>query len=132
MLIGIPKLLSPDLLKILCEMGHGDKLVIGDGNFPAAACAKRLVRLDGHGTLEVLNAILSVFPLDDAPNTQMGVMATQDGSKPVIWETYQNLVNTLCPIERSAFYEEAKNAYCVIATSESALYANIVLTKGVV
>ena len=48
MLKGLPAILSPDLLKILCEMGHGDELVIGDGNFPAASCAQRLVRLDGH------------------------------------------------------------------------------------
>ncbi len=132
MLIGIPKLLSPELLKILCEMGHGDTIVIGDGNFPAAACAKRLVRLDGHGTLEVLKAILKVFPLDGASNAKLGVMATDDGSNPSIWNDYQSVVSILSPIERYAFYEEAKNAYCVIATSELALYANIVLTKGVV
>lgn len=132
MLIGIPKLLSPELLKILCEMGHGDTLVIGDGNFPAAACAKRLVRLDGHGTLDVLKAILQIFPLDDAPNPKLGVMATDDGRKPSIWNEYEAVVEILSPIERYAFYEEAKNAYCIIATSEPALYANIVLTKGVV
>lgn len=132
MLIGIPKLLSPELLKILCEMGHGDTIVIGDGNFPAAACAKRLVRLDGHGTVEVLKAILKVFPLDGASNAILGVMATDDGSNPSIWNDYQSVVSILSPIERHAFYEEAKNAYCVIATSELALYANIVLTKGVV
>ena len=64
MLKGLPAILSPELLKILCEMGHGDELVIGDGNFPAASCAQRLVRLDGHGVCEILDAILRVFPLD--------------------------------------------------------------------
>lgn len=132
MLLGIPKLLSPELLKILCEMGHGDTIVIGDGNFPAAACAKRLVRLDGHGTADVLKAILEIFPLDGAPNAKLGVMATDDGTKPNVWKAYESLVKILSPIERFAFYEEAKNAYCIIATSETALYANIVLTKGVV
>ena len=70
MLKNIPKLLSPALLKVLCEMGHGDEIVIGDGNFPAAANAKRLIRADGIGACEMLDAVLQVFPLDqyDANN----------------------------------------------------------------
>lgn len=132
MLKGIPKMISPELLKLLCEMGHGDQLVIADGNFPAASCAQRLVRLDGHGTSEVLEAILTLFPLDEAPDTALGVMATQDGSKPEIWTDYAAYCDRLNEIERFAFYEQAKTAYCIIATSESALYANVLLTKGVI
>ena len=132
MLKGIPKIISPELLKLLCEMGHGDQLVIADGNFPSASCAQRLVRLDGHGTLAVMEAILQLFPLDQAPQTSIGVMATQDGSKPHIWTYYASNCDKLTEIERFAFYEQAKKAYCVIATSESALYANAILTKGVI
>lgn len=132
MLMGIPKVISPDLLKILCEMGHGDQLVIADGNFPSASCAKRLVRLDGHGTTEILEAILKLFPLDKTPNTSIGVMATEDGQSPDIWSAYSAHCDDLNQIERFKFYEIAKTAYCVIATSESALYANAILTKGVI
>jgi L-fucose mutarotase len=132
MLKGIPKMIPPELLKLLCEMGHGDQLVIADGNFPAASCAQRLVRMDGHGTSEVLETVLTLFPLDEAPNTSLGVMATQDGSKPDIWTDYAANCDSLTEIERFAFYELAKKAYCIIATSESALYANVLLTKGVI
>ena len=77
MLKGIPKILSPELLKILCEMGHGDRLVIGDGNFPAQSMGQRVIRCDGHGVPELLEAILALFPLDsyvDKPVTLMSVI----------------------------------------------------------
>ncbi|MDH8677342.1 RbsD/FucU domain-containing protein [Fusibacter bizertensis] len=131
MLKGIPRIISPELLKILCEMGHGDTLVIADGNFPAASLSSKLITLSGHGSIAVLEAILELFPLDEAPITQIGVMETADQSKPEIWEAYAKHATELVPIERYAFYEKAKNAYCIIATSESALYANAILTKGV-
>lgn len=132
MLIGIPKLLSPDLLKILCEMGHGDTLVIADGNFPAASCAKRLIRLDGHGALDVMEAILKVFPLDASPERKIGVMATGTDLIPDIWTGFGSNADALEQIERFEFYERAKKAYCIVATSEAALFANAILTKGVI
>lgn len=140
MLKGIPPILSPELLKILCEMGHSDELVIGDGNFPAASHAQRLIRCDGHAVPELLEAILQVFPLDryvDAPVALMEVVPG-DPVKPVIWDKYRELIQQAEPgvkienIERFAFYERAKKAYAVIATSEKALYANIILKKGVI
>lgn len=139
MLKGIPNIISPELLKILCEMGHGDEIVIGDGNFPAASNAKRLVRCDGHGVLEILEAILKLFPLDsyvESPAMLMQV-AKGDSVVPVIWEDYKKEINKygdfkVSEIERFAFYERAKNAYAIIATSEKALYANIILKKGVI
>lgn len=140
MLKGISKVLSPELLKILMEMGHGDELVIGDGNFPAASTGKRVVRLDGHGVPEVLSAILKLFPLDTyvpAPVALMGVVPG-DPVVPVIWDEYKRIVSELngtVPfefVERFEFYERAKQAYAVVATGESALYANIILKKGVV
>ncbi len=141
MLKGIPSILSPELLKILMEMGHGDEIVIGDGNFPAASNAKRLVRADGHGVPELLTAILQLLPLDiyvEKPVTLMEVTAGDDYD-PVIWKEYQEIVSKYDKeqtdfeyVERFAFYERAKNAYAIVATGEQALYANIILKKGVV
>ena len=141
MLKGIPKILSPELLKILMEMGHGDEIVISDGNFPAASMAQRLIRCDGHGVPEILDAVLQFFPLDPyvkAPVALMQVVAGDEVKTP-IWDVYKDIINKYEPtnnkienVERFAFYERAKKAYAVVATGESALYANIILKKGVV
>ena len=141
MLKQIPSILSPDLLKILMEMGHGNEIVIADGNFPAASVAQRLIRLDGHNVPEILEAILRFFPLDTYVENPVGLMAVTpgDNTKPVIWDEYKRIIieskepfKEFELIERFAFYERAKKAYAVIASSESALYANIILKKGVV
>jgi L-fucose mutarotase len=140
MLKNIPNILSPELLKILMEMGHGDEIVIADGNFPAASMAKRLVRLDGHGVNKVLDAVLRLFPLDTFEKS-VGLMEVVpgDNTKPSIWNDYKvtikksgELFTEFEFIERFNFYEKAKNAFAVVATGESALYANIILKKGVV
>ncbi|HHY64631.1 MAG TPA: L-fucose mutarotase [Clostridiaceae bacterium] len=141
MLKGIPPIIPPELLKILMEMGHGDEIVIADGNFPAASIAQRLVRCDGHGIPELLDAILKFFPLDlyvDAPVALMQVVPGDPVETP-IWDVYKEIVTKHEPknnkfenIERFAFYERAKKAYAVVATGEKALYANIILKKGVV
>jgi len=144
MLKGIPAILSPELLKVLCEMGHSDRIVIADGNFPAESMGKngKVIRLDGHGACEVLDAILSLFPLDtyvDHPVSLMEVMPGDDVETP-IWDEYAAIVEKHDPkgkdaigtIERFAFYEETKKAYAVVATGEKALYANIMLQKGVI
>lgn len=144
MLKGIPEILSPELLKVLCEMGHSDRLVIADGNFPVMSMGKnaRIIRMDGHGVPEILDAILRVFPLDtyiEKPVNLMEVMPGDDVQTP-IWDVYKKTVekydergkNAIGEIERFKFYEETKTAYAVIATSEKALYANIMLQKGVV
>jgi L-fucose mutarotase len=141
MLKGISKLISPELIKILMEMGHGDEIVIADGNFPAASHAVRLVRADGHDIPELLKAILQLLPLDTYSEHPAGLMAVVAGD-PVetpIWEVYQSIVDesaersiSIEQIERFAFYERARKAYAVIATGEGALYANIILKKGVI
>lgn len=138
MLKGIPKILSPELLKILMEMGHSDEIVIADGNFPAASMAKRLVRLDGHGVPEILEAVLQLFPLDtyDTPVYLMEKVSGDTVETP-IWDVYKDIVKNhtsgqLGHVERFAFYERARNAYAVVATGEAALYANVILKKGVV
>lgn len=141
MLKGISPVLSPDLLKILMEMGHGDEIVIGDGNFPGASHARNLVRLDGHGVPAVLEAILPLFPLDayvPAPAAVMQVTPGDDAKTP-IWDVYQQLCDKyegrpvqIEQVERFAFYERAKKAHCIVMTGETAIYANIILKKGVV
>ena len=123
------------------EMGHGNEIVIADGNFPAASIAQKLIRLDGHNVPEVLKAILEFFPLDTYVEKPVGLMAVVPGDniKPVIWKEYNKIIKESREpftdfefVDRSEFYVRAKNAYAIIATSESALYANIILKKGVV
>lgn len=143
MLKGIPKILSPELLKVLCGMGHGDTLVVADGNFPAESIGRNsiVIRCDGHGVPELLDAILSLYPLDtyvENPVKLMEVVPSDPVETP-IWDKYKEIIathdkrgsNLVGKIERFAFYEEAKKAYAIIATSEKALYANIILQKGV-
>ena len=144
MLKGIPSILSPELLKVLCEMGHSDRLVIADGNFPAESMGKDavVIRMDGHGTTEILDAILQVFPLDSYVEHPLNLMEVMPGD-PVetpIWENYEKIIakhdsrggSAIGQIERFAFYERAKKAYAIVATGETAIYANILLKKGVV
>lgn len=144
MLNGIPKILSPELLKALCEMGHGDRLVLADGNFPCESVGKNslVVRCDGLGTTELLEAILKVFPLDTYVQKPVELMQVVPGDsvKTPIWDEYKHIVSefdrrgadAFSEVDRFEFYERAKKAYLIIATSESALYANIILQKGVV
>jgi L-fucose mutarotase len=141
MLNGIPKIISPELIKIMMEMGHGDELVIADGNFPAEAIARRIIRADGHNAPELLNAILKFFPLDPYVKNPVALMAVVPGDevKTPIWDEYRAILKKFNPkaaefeyVERFAFYERAKQAYAILATGESALYANIILKKGVV
>jgi L-fucose mutarotase len=141
MLKGIPKIISPELIRILMEMGHGDELVIADGNFPAEAIAQRIVRADGHNIPELLDAILKFFPLDPYVKHPVALMQVVPGDtvQTPIWDEYRAIVKKYDPkgadfenVERFAFYERAKQAYAVLATGESALYANIILKKGVV
>lgn len=141
MLKGIPSILTPDLLKILMEMGHGDTLCIGDGNFPAAAMAQRLVRLDGHDVPPVLDAVLQFFPLDTFvahPVTLMAVVRAGDPDPP-IWDAFRKIVDHRSPeargiefVDRFAFYDRARAAYAIVATGETAIYANVILTKGII
>ena len=144
MLKGIPKILSPELLKVLCEMGHSDRLVIADGNFPSESMGKnaKVIRCDGHGVPELLEAILTVFPLDTYVETPVSLMQVMPGDnvETPIWDEYKEIVSrfdergekAIGQTERFAFYDVTKTAYAIIATGESALYANIMLQKGVV
>ena len=144
MLKGIPKIISPELLKVLCEMGHGDTIVLADGNFPSESVGKEgiVVRCDGHGVPELLDAILTLFPLDTYVEKPVTLMAVAEGdtAKTPIWDTYKEIIarhdergaDTVGTVERFAFYDEAKRAYAIVATGEGAIYANIMLKKGVI
>lgn len=141
MLKNIPKVISPELIKTLMEMGHGDEIVIADGNFPSSSIAKRLVQLSGTNVPEVLEAVLKFFPLDTYSEYSVGLMQVVPGDnvKPVIWDEFKTIIEQSGEsfksfefIERNKFYERAKKAYAVAATTESAQYANIILKKGVV
>ncbi len=141
MLKKIPPLMSPELLKILSEMGHGDEIVIGDGNFPSSSLARRIVRMDACGVEEVMGAILELFPLDTyAPNIiLMEKMHCDEALEIPIWKKIEEIArngdsgfSSLVHIDRFAFYERASAAYAVIATGEREIYANVILKKGVI
>ena len=141
MLIGIPVVLTPDLLRHLSAMGHGNELIIVDVNFPAEACADRVERLAGVTASEALTAILSVLPLDsydDAPARTMQVVDDPD-EIPDTRVEFQRIIDKradnpaiIQAVERFEFYEQAKRAYCIVQTAERRLYGNIILKKGVV
>ena len=142
MLKGISPIISPELLKIIAEMGHGDELVLADGNFPGTSIGKRCVRCDGHGCAEVMRAIVQLFPLDDFVEKPLAVMQVPAGMFPgdraPVWQAFREAADTDLPaaqfdmMEHDAFMERAKNAYAVVQTGETALYGNIILRKGVV
>eukprot|EP00730_Choanoeca_flexa_P008158 TRINITY_DN12453_c0_g13_i1.p2 TRINITY_DN12453_c0_g13~~TRINITY_DN12453_c0_g13_i1.p2 ORF type:complete len:155 (+),score=29.21 TRINITY_DN12453_c0_g13_i1:822-1286(+) len=144
---GIPSILPPELLFALAKMGHGDELVIADANFPAesvGACTPcNVIRCDALGAVEVLNAILSLLPLDPtcAPCALMEMMEMhqKEGWKTPIWDEYKKAAKQaegkdidFEEVERFAFYERAKKAYVVVATGEKAFYANLILKKGII
>ncbi len=141
MLIGIPNTLTPDLLRHLKAMGHGDELVIADANFPGESCGARIERLPGISATEALRDILTLMPLDsyvEAPARTMQVVGDPKAVPDIVAE-FQTIIDKTADkpaqirgVERHAFYVEARQAYCVVQTAETRLYGNIILSKGVV
>lgn len=143
MLKGVPRILSPELLKVLSEMGHGDEIVIADGNFPAESMGKDaiVIRADGHGVPEILDAVLQMIPLDQYVEKPAALMEVVPGDPcvPTIWDDFRRLLekngenpSAIEMMERFSFYERARKAYAIVSTGETAIYANILLKKGVV
>ena len=140
MLIGVPPLLGPEMLYALRAMGHGDEVAIVDGNYPALDHARRLVRADGHGILAVLRAVLKVLPLDhDVPAPILLAALNNDPTQAgAIHRQIDALCNELVPDHRvqplagEALYPRVRAAHLIIATSEPALFANVILRKGVI
>lgn len=141
MLKGVDPLLGPELLHVLASMGHGDELAVVDANFPAAAVARRLVRLEGADAPRALSAVLSLLPLDtfvDSPVAVMAVVGNAAEVPPPVRD-FQTIVDRamgrsvrLAVIERFAFYERVRSAFAVLATGERRFYGNVVVTKGVI
>lgn len=139
MLKGLSPLLSPDLLHVLASMGHGDEIVLADANFPAATHAKRLVHMPGTSAPAVLDAVLSVLPLDDfvaQPALTMQVVGDAGARPPVVDDfdavLRQHGFGASSALERFAFYERAAKAFAIVATGETRIYGNLMLKKGVV
>ena len=140
MLIGIPPLLGPDFLATLRAMGHGDELAIVDGNYPALDHARRLVRADGHGVLAVVEAVLTVMPLDLAvPAALFRASLNNDPAQAGDIHRQIDVLfarmapgMTVVPLSGEALYPRIRAAHAVVATSETALFANVILRKGVI
>ena len=138
MLNHIPKCLPPELVKLMMEMGHGDELVLGDGNFPATSHAQRLIRADGHNIPALLDAILPLFPLDYAVDFTAILMDSRN-QEPAVWKIYKEKLGAypdgdkqFSVISKPEFYERAKKAYCIVATGESERFANLIIRKGII
>ncbi|MEP2530535.1 RbsD/FucU domain-containing protein [Shimia sp.] len=140
MLRNLDPILCPDLLYVLRAMGHGDGIVIADANFPAESLGPRCIRADGSDASVVLNAVLSVMPLDTYTQTPALCMQVVGDANavPEAVADFQAIINAtadapcdLMLLERFAFYERAKSAFAVVQTGERRLYGNIILTKGV-
>jgi L-fucose mutarotase len=140
MLKGLNPLLGPELLKTLRAMGHGDEIAIVDGNYPADTDAKRLVRMDGHTATDILDAILSVMPLDEmVPECAFRPAAHNDPErKELIFMEFERIVKQHEPkrhittLVGADFYNRVKACYAIVASGEARLYGNIVLKKGVI
>lgn len=144
MLKGISPLIPPELLKILCEMGHGDEIVIADGNFPAESVGKnaKVIRMDGHNVPEILKAVLELVPLDQYVERPVSLMdrVPGDNADISVWKEYERILiaaegkgmESVNLLERFEFYRQAEHAYAIIATGERRQYANVILKKGCV
>ncbi len=140
MLVGISPLLSPELLAVLCRMGHGDDIVLADAHFPGESCNDRVLRADGLRIPDLLDAILPLFVLDTYVEEPVVMMAAVSGDTldPAVETSYRAVIDKHWPdtppiarIGRFAFYERAKQAFAVVMTGETAKYGNIILKKGV-
>jgi L-fucose mutarotase len=140
LLIGIPKIIPPELMKVMMEMGHGDELVLADGNFPAAANAQRLIRCDGLGSIELLQAILNFFPLEYRREVAalMQIPSELNLSSSIQIDYFKILQEVMGKEpeikyeQRDDFYARSRNAFAIVATGETARFASIIIRKGII
>lgn len=143
MLRKIPRILNPELMKVLLEMGHGDEIVFGDANFPAESMGQRVIHMEGSRVTDIMEALMPFFPLDNYVKENVFLMSVVpgQGEEPEVWKQYKTLIrdqdqeHSFCEfsfLSRQEFYERAKEAYAVVATGEKERYANIILKLGVV
>jgi L-fucose mutarotase len=140
MLKGISPVLSPELLMVLCRMGHGDEIVLADAHFPGESCNDRVLRADGLRVPELLDGILPLFELDSYVDSPLIMMAPVPGDQldPDVETAFREVVDrhapgtpTISRIDRMAFYERTRGAFAVVMTGETAKYGNLILKKGV-
>jgi L-fucose mutarotase len=139
MLKGVSPCISPDLLKVLAEMGHGDEIVLADAHFPGHSVNGRVLRADGLSVAALLDGILPLFDLDTyADPLVMMAPVADDELDPAVEEQYRQVVRRHVPeakppsrIDRFAFYERARGAFAVVMTGETRKYGNLLLKKGV-
>lgn len=140
MLKNIPACLSPELMKVMMEMGHGDELLLADANFPAVANGRRVIRCDGLPIPMLLEAILQFFPLDYAEQYPVYLMEpVPDRPHPEQWSLYHKLLLAAEPsfggfthLERFSYYDRARQAFAIVATGDRTPRGNVLLRKGVV
>jgi len=140
MLVGISPVLSPELLAVLCRMGHGDEIVLADAHFPGETFNDRVLRADGLSVPQLLDGILPLFVLDPYVEKPLIMMAAVEGDSldPAVESSYRAVIDRHWPetpeidrIDRFDFYDRAKSAFAVVMTGETAKYGNIILKKGV-
>lgn len=145
MLNGINKLLDGNLLKELCDMGHGDEIAIVDANYPAYTFGNRVLSYPGVSATELLDAIIKIFPIDHISRNQAMLMEVEpedrkaEKNDPVIWQDFRDIIRKQYGsniryglLSRQDFYDESKKAFAIIQTGEERIYGNIILVKGVV
>lgn len=138
MLKGIPEIIAPELMSAMMNMGHGDEILLADGNFPAASNARKLIRCDGCTVAQLLKAIMFFLPLDHTVEKPAAVMSIRDDEEiPAAWHAYRDIIEQEADgfggfeqIERFAFYDRAKSAYAIVITSDKAYKGNLILKKG--
>ena len=138
MLKNIPQEICPELLKALCEMGHGDTVLIADGNYPAYSKGIPVIRADNIDVKKLLKAILKLFPIDKVSDSKAIVMLKDGGVYPEVTEAYQQIIDKsgesakITGLERFKFYEESKSCYVIVLTADKTPYGNIILRKGTI
>ena len=137
MLKKISPILGPDMLAMLRTMGHGDQLAIVDGNYPATTHARRLIRADGIKLIPILDGILDILPIDESPDAIVRAVnaITPDIADPIhkqIFDVCKKFGYEVKPLAPDIFYNRVKDSFGVISTSEPELYANVILTKGII
>ena len=140
MLVGISPLFSPELLATIYRMGHGDEIVLADAHFPGHSVNANTLRADGLGVADLLEAILPLFVLDTYVDRPVFMMDAVPGDTldPTVEASYRAVIDEIWPgtppiarVERFAFYEQARRAFAVVMTGETAKYGNVILKKGV-
>ncbi len=138
MLKGISPVISPELLKVLAKMGHGDEISIVDGNYPAESVGPQVIRADGLGVPAILEAIVALLPIDNFVDENIFYMDNSEKEKPAIWQDFDQILKDsgedcrIKHLERFDYYDRAEKSVALVATSETALYANVILKKGVI